>query len=321
MQLKHAFNIALILFFSLTIISCNDDNDLLPGVPPVVMDEEGGETVIDLNYSDFVITGVIRKGTSSNSPFYGNIYAADGSLLREAERLHLDGLGHLEWDHTGWNYSQKQGFSIIRDTPSRLKIVLKENNLTEDLSFAIIVEVENEKKEILVQQKKSQGYVFDDIEFSIQKGDGDSLYIKEGSSYKFTLTQPQEVQFSPFGGIQITKNSYFESNDYNAFVWTEGNPPTIEIPSYVYSEAISFNGDKQTYDTEWLRRPHGFLSVMEKFEAPAGESEIQTQIEFYKRTVSYTLTLTNNDTNKKKTVKGKWIETAPSGSYRIIRVK
>jgi len=316
MQLKHVFNIALILFFSLTIISCNDDNDLLPTIPPVVMEGEGGETVIDLNYSDFVITGVISKDRSSNIPFHGNTYAADGSLLKEAEPLYLEGLGYLEWE-----YSQRQGFSIIRDTPSKLKIVLKENSLTEDFSFAIIVEAENEKKEILVQQNKSQGYVFDDIEFSIQKGDGDSLYIKEGSYYKFTLTQPQEVQFSPFGGIQITKNSHFESNDYNAFVWTEGNPPTIRIPHAIYKESISFNGDKQTYEKKELNRPHGFRDAMVKFDAPAGVSELQTQIEFYKRTVSYTLTLTNNGTNEKKTVKGKWIETAPTGNYKIIRVK
>ncbi|SKB56413.1 hypothetical protein SAMN05660226_02004 [Parapedobacter luteus] len=53
---------------------------------------------------------------------------------------------------------------------------------------------------------------------------------------------------------------------------------------------------------------------------PAGQSKFSTDIEMRRRIVSYKLTMSNKRTGEPREVFGKWIETAPTGSYKINEI-
>src|SRR5690606_15097077 len=89
------------------------------------------------------------------------------------------------------------------------------------------------------------------------------------------------------------------------------------IPSGIYKNDIYYNGEEVLYSSISTTRPHGFEDIMETVMVPAGESRIFAEVEYHKRTVSYTLVLTNNRTDEKKTIEGKWIEIAPTGKYTV----
>ncbi|MDT0644920.1 hypothetical protein RM553_18930 [Zunongwangia sp. F363] len=305
-------NLFLLLIFSLFLASCDNDepgSSLNISSNLIEMEGEGGTTEISVTGKEWSIAEVINLNGNIN--ISGDTYSDDGEQLLVNRQLYLDSLGRME---ALWS---DKGFKITRTTATSLEIFLKENSTGEDFGFVIMVESGGEVKEITVKQKKSQGYTFEKIEFSLKENDGDSLYIKKGDNYKFTIPSAQEFSFSPFNGINVNKRYQFQSSEDDAFVWIKKDSVMVELPSAIHEQEIYFDGGKGLYTNFVVTGEHDFKDVMEIVTLPSGESEFSVEIEYRKRVISYTLYLINNRTNEEKKIEGKWIEHSPTGEYNV----
>src|SRR5690554_4388258 len=120
-----------------------------------------------------------------------------------------------------------------------------------------------------------------------------------------------------FNGINVSNQSHFEGMPYHQSFWQEDNPILVKVPSSIYDNEIYFNGEELLYSSISTTRPHGFEDIMETVVVPSGTTRTYAEVEYRKRSLSYTLVLTNNRTGEKKTIEGKWIETAPTGKYAV----
>jgi hypothetical protein len=194
--------------------------------------------------------------------------------------------------------------------------MLKENSSGEEFGFTIVLKSGEEVKEIDVFQKKSQGYRFENIAYTLKEDDGDSLFVRKGTTYTFDVPESQEISISPYGGVDIHNQSHFKSSEDDAFIWLKNDSLMVEVPTDIYLNEIYFNGEERLYSEYSSINPHGF-EEMKSISIPAGESEFFVEQEWRKRQVSYRLSLINNRTGEEKIIKGKWIETAPTGGYSI----
>jgi len=300
------------LFLSIGFISCNSDDYEISTIQPstnlIEMEAEGGQKEISFTNGDWNISEVIN--TKGNANIHGDIYSLNGEIIQENEVLALEDEGKIVAD---WS---NKGFVITRETSSSLKIELKENSTGEEFSFALVLNSGQENFAINVTQKKSQGYQFKSIEFSLKEEDGDSLFMRKGINNEFNVQQSIQFTFSPYEGIDTHNKSHFESMEENAFVWLKNDSILTKIPTSIQINKIYFNGEERIYSNVWAINPNGF-EEMETITIPAGNSAFSTEIEYRKRKVSYQLRLINNRTAEEKIIEGKWIEIAPTGEYSI----
>ena len=216
------------------LFSCqNDNDDSNIFVEKIEVEGEGGLLEIPVDMDNWKITGV--KNKYGNMNVVGDIYTPEGEKIKENEKLELDGLGSLEanWDN--------KGFRIIRDAVNSLKIKVMENFTDEEFSFGVIIQNEGQFKEIVINQKISEGYRLGNIEYSLKEGDGDSLYVKKGNiSYKLTFSEPTDFTLSPYSSELFYNTSYFESD----FKWYQEESLIVKVPSSID------NGDVYIYNEE-----------------------------------------------------------------------
>jgi hypothetical protein len=299
------------LFLFVGLVSCSNDDEMStirPSTSFIEMEAEGGKTEISFSNGDWQIAEV--QNQNGNVVIWGNTYSQAGEMLKEESMLSLEDQGRME---TLWD---SKGFIIIRNTPSSLEILLKENSTGEEFDFTIVLKSGEEVKKIEVFQKKTQGYQFSSIEFSLEEEDGDSIFFKKGTTYRFSGPRVQEITVSPYGGIDVHKHSLFLSSEKDAFVWLEKDSIMVEVPTDIYYNELYFNGEQRLYGQSSSKNPHGF-EEMATVTISAGQSEFFFEQEWRKRQVSYQLNLINNRTGEEKIIEGKWIETAPTGGYSI----
>lgn len=311
-QIKMKYiNRFLIILIPFCFFSCNKNDSQFSHIDPSVslieMEGEGGETEISFTFPHWKIAGIINENGNVN--ISGNSYSTDGFLIRENHTLKLDSLGRVE---TLWS---DKGFIITRDSYTSLKIFVRENSTGEDFNFIIKLESENEARNIQISQKRSQGYAFKKIEYELGQNDGDSLFLKTVSSFSFDLLSSQEFSFYPVRGID--KHSFFESQEEDAFVWTRTDSLPVRIPSGIWNNELYFNGTESIYSGSPVKHESEFNTLEVTVTLPAGKSEVTFQIQFRERRVSYYLYLVNNRTKEEKIIKGQWVETAPTGEYKI----
>src|SRR5699024_4914097 len=189
-----------------SIASCEKDESksrINPSSSMVVMEGEGGRMDISFDDGSWEIIYVVnQKGDVRIS---GNSYDLSGQMIRENDVLSLEGTGRLE------SFWRDKGFQIDRPELNSLEIFLKENGSGEDFHFFIVLQSGDQIREIEVRQKPSLGYDFDRIEYHLKEGDGDSLFWKRGTKVISEYATAHELTFSPFNGIDVDKNAYFES--------------------------------------------------------------------------------------------------------------
>ena len=303
------------LLLSFYLLSCNNDDEpsILDSSSDLIeMEGEGGKTKISFVSDDWTIVKVINK--NGNVAIFGDSYTIDGTPIKKNYKLELDELGRLDAFWTD------KGFSIARNTPTLLDIIVKENSTGEDFNFTIVItsKLGDELKEITVKQKKFQGYTFKNITYELLEDATDSLFVRQGAaSYSFNISSSQEVALSPFGGVKIY--SHFESTERDAFRWTEPDSIIVKTPSGILNNELYFNNDESRYTNSSTIKESKYNNVKETVTVPAGKSEFTPEVEYRKREVSYTLYLENNRTKQEKVITGKWIELAPTGEYSIIR--
>lgn len=303
----------ILIFLSIFFISCTSVDDrnisqIHPSTSLIQMEGEGGSKEVFFTRSDWRIAGV--NNTNGDVRISGNRYSDDDELVRENYTLSLEGVGRIE------AFGENKGFVITRTPFNSLNISLNENSSGEDFNFRIDLQSGDESKTITIEQKKSQGYNFKSIEYSLKQNDGDSIFIRNGTAYKFNIPSPQEFSFSPFTGIEINRKTFFKSNEKDAFVWLKNDSIKVRVPSSIHNEQIYTDKEQEVYTN--LTKKFDYISdQMETVTIPSGKSEIYTLLQFHKRTISYTLYLINKRTGEEKTIEGKWVEIAPTGKYYI----
>ncbi len=306
-------HIFLTILISVHFYSCNNNennfNFIDPSMSQIEMEGEGGEIEMSFTYPDWKVAKIINQ--NGNISISGDSYSLDGSLIQENYTLKLDSLGRIDAFWTG------KGFSIVRNSFTSLNINLKENSTGEEFNFVIVIESGNESKEIQVKQKKSQGYTFDRIEYKLGENDGDSIFIKKGKSFSFNIQSAQEFSFYPINGTGVDKTSFFKSTEPYAFAWTESDSILVELPSEIESGKLYFNGDEAVYTNTSTRNDSKYSNLKETVTIPSGNSGFSIEIQYRKRSISYSLYLINNRTGNEKRINGKWVEFAPTGNYTI----
>lgn len=301
-----------IVVLTLGCYSCNnEEDDYSPSQTVITMEGEGGTKTITFEDDNWRIINVINQ--AGGQRIFGEIFEKDGKLVKQNSPLELDGLGKLD---ALW---MDKGFTICRKTTNSLEIGLNENATNEEFNFSIIIENNGKNKEILVNQKISDGYTFECIEYYLAENDTDRIYTTESASYAYTIPQLQDVEISPFDGVDIINTSYFTSDDSYAFLWFNENPLHIKVPKSIYEGNIYLSDAKYVYGGITKSRYEGTEVVKEKISIPAGKSKFHVELEWRDRQVSYKLTMKNKRTGNLKRVVGKWLETTPTGKYSIIR--
>ncbi len=302
-------HLLLVFFLFSTVISCRKQNepDRAPSPTFILMEAEGGEEVIDLGSEGWQIVSVVNK--NGDLRIFGDIYTADGQMVRENSLLELEGPGRL--DGTGFN----RGFDIVYDH-DQIHVALVENGTDDVFRFAIVLKKGDEIREIVIEQKVSEGYTFQEITYALDEGDGDSLYRKTGSRYQFNLVTPQQVSVSPYGGVDVLRSASFESGDRDAFVWIRKDSVRVPVPLEIRDGGIGLSGPKDVYGAV-TREPFHAAGAVAFIDVPAGGAHFSTTLEWRRRRLSYKLTLKNNRTAQLKEVTGKWVEESPTGKYVI----
>lgn len=295
--------------------ACSDDDDSLlsPSADRITMKGDGGETTVSLASGSWRIAGVINK--TYNTDLYGEIYSSEGELLRENTRLQLDGFGQLKFLALPDN-----GFVITRNDSSSFTIYVDPNFSHEPFEFSVVLQAGVEKQEIVVRQDASDGYTFAKIDYALKEGDGDSLYWRDGIQNNYNVTLPGEAGIYPFSGMQTERFSAFESAQRGAFSWyAEEDSVMVEAPYDIVGGHITLNGEKVLYSQRLTGYPYptDLMKIVEKISIPVGTSSITSTIEYRRRKITYSLTLKNNRTGDTQVIEGKWIETSPTGNYRI----
>lgn len=303
------------ILLSLSIIgfsSCNNDNDKgTVAVKKIAMEAEGGDTEIQIADNDWYISNIVNNNGNVN--ISGDVYDNSGKLVRENNQLKLKGLGRME---SHWN---DKGFTVSRENSSTLKVRLDEN-MSGKFDFTIILKstTDEEIQEIVVSQKSPQGYAFEKIAYSIEKGDCDSIYWKLANSFEFNNQTKEggKTIDCPFKGN--LKSSYFKSSANDAFVWLAKDSIKVEIPGGISNNSIYLNHEKELYTDDVQTSTSLFKEIEVPINYPIGQSKCHIDIEMIQTKVTYTLTLKNNRTQAEKEIKGKWIGISPNGEYKLV---
>ncbi|HSI78800.1 MAG TPA: hypothetical protein VK957_23100 [Lunatimonas sp.] len=206
--------------------------------------------------------------------------------------------------------------TISTDFPPR---TLPADGSENQFSFTIILRNGDQTRELIVDQAISAGYSLQGIEYFLDTDDRDSLYIRNKvATYQSNLTSPREVEISPYNGPNIVTNSYFKSDNPDAFIWLAKDSVDVSVPSEIDAGDILLADRKQIYGGI-IDDPYK-PEVMAAVPVPAGVYRFGTDVEFRHRTVSYKLTLISNSTGESKKILGKWIETSPTGKYEIREI-
>lgn len=307
MTLKSNLTIVFLSFFCLSCIE--EVPDHTTPTAAIEMEAEGGEADVSLDGGDWKITGVINQNGAMH--IHGNSFTPEGEIIRKNYKLSLEGLGRLE---ALW---LDKGFIIHRQNSASFKITLEENATGEEFSFIVVLQSGDQVKEITVSQKKSQGYRFGHITYYLDEDDGDSLFTLKSTIYRFDIQTEQDFSFTPFGGVNVERQSYFESPQSDAFVWLEESPVRVKIPTAINDREIGYSGKEDLYSDLVTRSPHGFEGSMVTVAVPAGRSEVWAEVEYRIRRTSYAMFLTNNRTEEQKTIGGRWVEVTPTGNYAV----
>lgn len=306
-KLSNLFFLCSILFF---VISCETNDELMVSLQQINVEGEGSKTTVEINDTNWYIAQVVNN--NGNQRIFGNAYSSDGNLLTENSVLDMKGDGRIE---SKWG---DKGFVITRNTSNSLTVEVLENSTGEPFNFSIFIQGKNKTKEILVLQKISQGYSFGGIEYFILDGDKDSLFYRKGGTYQFNITTPVPFTFSPYSGVEVSRQSYFESDNPDAFVWLKNDSVQVNVPQTIYDGKIYFYSKKSVYGVITKDDYMKENTFMETLNIPTGKSAFHVELEWQKRVISYRLTLINNRTKTEKTVEGKWIEISPTGNFKIV---
>lgn len=303
----------LTLIFFLALVSCQKtaDREITPDIILFEIVGDGCESTAELGAGDWRIIGVINK--EGDKRMFGNAYTLEGELISENRPLELDGLGMLE------SFGENRGGNIIHQVPGSIHVSLPPSGSGRVYSFVIVLFNGHETRGIAVEQPQSAGYSFERIDYYLDEGDRDSIYVRRNAAeYAFNQSTAQSISLNPIAGTS-TVNSFFESDECDAFSWLVEDEVEVPIPANIFEGDISFSEQKRVYGAISNEPYESNMTIT--LPTPTGQSRFVSDIEWRHRRVSYELTMTSKSGGESKVVLGKWIETSPTDVYEIRQIE
>ena len=316
--------------------SCKSDDDshrnFVNGNTDLKISKDGGSARIQMNTTDWEIVKIIDK--SDNSAIKGNILL--GTDENDTQEEYNDTTLALQRAEFGSLIADtgKKGFLIKRYMGKTLQLAVNENYTLSAFSFVIVLRSGKATKEITVTQEASCRYQFKSIAYSLEQGDGVSpLYWYDDTANALTRGMGDseysyDWTFSPHYDMYLMNKmsafctATFSSDDKNAFGWpsTEDNDPDVTVPIAVQDGKIVYAYKTVEYNTK-------NKGVFTNFELPdkvpvklsPGINKVYFKFGMLKTIVTYTLTLTDTQTNADRQFKGKWTLVQPS-QYELVNI-
>jgi hypothetical protein len=268
------------------------------------MEAKGGEQTIQFKDYDWEIVSVTR--TKDELELYGK--TSTNNISRNNTQLSLQGLGYLES-----NFNNK-GFKIDKFDPFYLKITLQENFEELEFCFYINIKLKNQYKTITVIQEPSAGYSIDRIDYKIGIDDGIKLYYETIMNYTVNNTRESNFQLNTLNGLNLKADYQFIPDNNLLFKLTNAN--YVNIPTGITDGKLNSESEIAKLKS-FYSKPIEIQAKEEKLQLPAGESKFSVQAQLKKTQLSFLLKLKNNRTGELRDFRGKWIETKPTGKYKI----
>lgn len=299
-------------FFLFSFFACNEDEApaIQPSADMLLLSGEGATETIAFAGSDWLIAGI--RPENETYRIYGAVYDASGELVRENTELSLTGLGRLE---SVWH---DKGFSITRETPEKLEIEVYENASSEEFCFILLLQSQEEKKEITVRQGRSAGYRFEKIEYALLPGSQQKVFAQAGF-FTFHIQTNSGTNLVKYNPLQNEKDyMQFECTDRNAFGWMQNEPVEVPVPAGAFRNELFFNSEKATYQDALIRFPLKFTVSEVPINPPSGESKCHFEIEYEEFKASYRLYIKNKATGNTKSYEGVFMRKYPTGSFTLV---
>lgn len=286
---RFSFRYLVIGFILLAISSCSQDNEkAITSFTETMLEGESGVVTIPTNTADWNISCIYN-------PDGMPIYDINGAPL------HLRGLGQVS---SSW-------FTIKRDSPTELKVIVKENFDAGTRGLIIEFTQGDITEDVTIRQKKSEGYTFSKIEYSLENGDGVTTYDKS-YVHRFTLNNntslQQKMELKPFQDLKT--ETVFTSDDESAFDWTSDGEVDVKVPSSIKNEEIQFDTTLQKYSKKTILTDSKRVGEKVPVDVPAYTSTmaVVTGIKYCKMQATFSMTLVSRRTKAEKHITGKWIQ-------------
>ena len=195
-----------------------------------------GDTInISINKEDWIINSVgLMDSIGTN--YMGHV--RENGEIRRSVRMELNGLGKI------WKDYIFGGFSIIRDSYDSLTVIMEPNFTYQERYLYIVLTTELETLVIKIEQKPSQGFVVDKIEW---KNEGMIAYVSNiANANNFDRV------------ISIDEHLFWNGERTNRyFMFDILNKDFIELPipdAYPTDEKLTFSGETiklDPYSTEY----------------------------------------------------------------------
>lgn len=278
-------------FMILALFSCSQENESsITSVTEMMFEGEDSVAVIPTKTANWNISCV---------------YNPDGIPIYDINGipLHLKGLGEIS---SSW-------FKITRTSSTGFKVEVSENfdagtrGLVIELSQGIITE------DVTIRQKRSEGYTFYKIEYTMEDGDGVSestQQVRQLSTVIVNKTNtPQKMVVYPYQDVKTS--SVFTSDDATAFSWASGGEVDVKIPAYISHGSIFFSDKLMKYSKENVTDQNNLIEQMVDV-APMTKTTAQIQtVKMSKMQVTFNLTLISRRTKAEKHITGKWYQETP----------
>lgn len=299
---------------ALTFTSCSNENEpeivICPIDKALVFESTGGKTELPIAFEKWEVAVVLSNSLSS---VFGNIYDENNNLIQENSPMKLTGPGRMT---SNWDY---KSFTVTHTSDNKLILDIHENFYDEAFTYDLLLTSGEYSQRIPFEQKKSAGYLFDKITYSLSSGDGDSIYTKQTRAMvdKYIIHSNKPVEMTVFPFYNISDTHFFTSDDTRKDFFLGKDSVEVNIPSNIYNDKIHFDSEPAIYNYEVKEKDclHKELEVTRLFEP--GTTKPIMFAEFRQTKVSYTATYINKETQTTYEVKGKFIRTVPTGKYEL----
>lgn len=158
--------------------------------------------------------------------------------------------------------------------------------------------------------KDAEKYLFKDIQYSFEEGDGFSTYDVELLPFimENNLNNSITTTNSPFE--DTWQETTFQSNDPEAFVWMGEEDVFVNTP-YMFGDELLLSGATIKYGSETTKAKGPNSSTSTISIQPHCRLIIKGTLHYSKLVATYTLTFAGEYTKTEKQIKGKFIQTTP----------
>lgn len=299
---------------ALTFTSCSNDNEpeivICPTDKALVFESTGGTKELPIALDNWEVAVVL---SNSQMSVFGDIYDENNNLIQENSQMKLTGPGRMT---SNWDY---HGFTFTHTSDNKLILDIHENFYDEGFTYDLLLTSGEYSQRIPFEQKKSAGYSFEKITYTLSPGDGDSIYTKQAQAMvdKFVIQSDKPVEMTVFPFYNIHDTHVFTSDDTRKDILLGKDSVEVNIPSNIYNDKIYFDSKPAIYNYDVKEKEclYKELEVTRLFEP--GTTKPIMFAEFRQTKVSYTATYINKETQDTYEVKGKFIRVVPTGKYEL----